>query len=118
MLIFAFVGIEYGTLWVFLSCNQAPEIAKFLAALSGAVALLLIGVWMADLCWACLDDPQIENMHGRQALPGAFPLARGHAWPTSDGRSSVAVAGLTLSPSRDVATPHLVVRSPLLSILA
>ena len=77
MLIFAFVGIEYGTLWVFLSCNQAPEIAKFLAALSGAVTLLLIGVWMADLCWACLDDPQIENMHARQALPGAFPLARG-----------------------------------------
>ena len=114
MLIFAFVGIEYGTLWVFLSCNQAPEIAKFLAALSGAVTLLLIGVWMADLCWACLDDPQIE--HARKAgSAGGLPIG---AWPTSDGRSSVAVAGLTLSPSRDVATPHLVVRSPLLSILA
>ena len=77
MLIFAFVGIEYGTLWVFLSCNQAPEIAKFLAALSGAVALLLIGVWMADLCWACLDDPQIE--HARKAgSAGGLPIG---AWP-------------------------------------
>lgn len=77
VLIYSFLAISYGTVWVFLSCTNAPSLARVLAQLSGVITIGLILVWLSDTLWACVDGPPIADGAGRHMLPGAFPLQRG-----------------------------------------